>query len=196
MVENLNLNQGEQKPKKKKIITVVIFFVIIVAVVYVLGLEGYRWWQERKEYVRMGLASDKFPFRMYTERELVEMGRWTDHSDYYDSIPTRTTPEETYAIFRQALIDGDLDKAVECFMKEKREEYKEALNQAKKEGRIPEIIATLTEIYPRDKKITKGYNDTNMVTYEFFTSVQGGKKLSHPVGFSKDINGDWKLENL
>ena len=189
------IGMSERRPKNKKIITVVIFFIIIIALVYLVGTEANRWWQVRKEYVRMGLASDKFPFRMYTEKELVERGLWPVESEYYNSIPTRTTPEETYAIFRQALIDGDLDKAAECFVEEKREEYRGDLERAKQEGRIPEIIKVLTEIYPRGEKILKGQNKTSLATYEFFV-IENGQKISHPIGFAKDLNGDWKLENL
>ena len=191
----MNTSQSESKPKTKKIITAVIFFIIIVAVIYVAGMEVNRWWQVRKEYIRMGFASDKFPFRMYTEKELVEKGLWTGRSIYYDSIPTRTTPEETYAIFKQALIDGDLDKAAECFVEEKQKEYRQDLEKAKNEGRIPEILKQLTEIYPDGERITKEYKGESTTTYEFFI-VENGKKISHPIGFAKDKNGDWKMENL
>jgi hypothetical protein len=73
MAQNLNFGQSESKPKRKKI-TAVIFFVIIVAIIYLGWLEGSRWWQEKQEWVRLGFAEDKFPFRMYTEKELVEKG--------------------------------------------------------------------------------------------------------------------------
>jgi hypothetical protein len=74
MEQQLNIGQSESKPKRKKTITVVIFFVIIAAIVYLGWLEGSRWWKEKQEWVRIGLAENKFPFRMYTEKELVEMG--------------------------------------------------------------------------------------------------------------------------
>ena len=120
------IGMSERRPRNKKIITVVIFFIILISLVYLVGTEANRWWQARKEYVRMGLASDKFPFRMYTEKELVEKGIWPVESEYYNSIPTRTTPEETYAIFRQALIDGDLDKAAECFVESQQEDWRKS----------------------------------------------------------------------
>ena len=74
MEEQLNSVQSERKPKKKKIITAIIFFVIIASIIYLGATEGARWWQEKQQYVKMGFASDKFPFRMFTERELVEKG--------------------------------------------------------------------------------------------------------------------------
>ena len=189
------IGQSESKPKRKKIITAVIFFVIITAIIYLGWTEGSRWWKEKQKWVRFGLAEDKFPFRMYTEKELVNMDLWPVESEYYTSILTRTTPEETYAIFKQALIDGDLDKAAECFIEEKQIEYRQDLENAKNEGRIPEILKQLTELYPRGTKIIKGTNDTNLATYEFFM-IEDGRKISHPIGFTKDKNGDWKMENL
>jgi len=193
MEQSIQLKQP--KPRKRKIITAVIIFIIFLAIVYWGWTEYNQWWQARKEYVRMGLAEDKFPYRMYTERELVEKGKWPVESEYYTSIPTRITPEETYAIFRQALIDGDLDKAAECFVKEKQEEYKNSLIKAKEEERIDDILKQLTEIYPRGKRIVKGANDTNMITYEFFI-IENGNRISHPIGFAKDIEGNWKMKNL
>ncbi|HUT96384.1 MAG TPA: hypothetical protein VMW82_02360 [Candidatus Paceibacterota bacterium] len=195
MEQQLNTEQSESKPKRKKIITVVIFFVIIVAIIYLGWIEGSRWWQEKQKWVKFGLAEDKFPFRMYTEKELVERGLWSGESEWYNSIPTRTTPEETYAIFRKALMDGDLDKAAECFIEEKQAEYRQDLERAKTEGRIPEVLKQLTELYPRGTKIVKGTNDTNLATYEIFI-IENGQKISNPIPFTKDKNGDWKLEDL
>ena len=60
----------ELKPKgKKKIITIVIILIILIAAGYLVGTEINQWWKVRKEYIRMGLAENKFPFRMYTEKE-------------------------------------------------------------------------------------------------------------------------------
>jgi hypothetical protein len=200
MEEQLNKLQSEapqqvrgKQPKKKKIITAVIFFIIILAIVYLGATEGARWWQEKQKWVKMGFAHDKFPFKMLTEEELVRKGLWSGESEWYNSIPTRTTPEETYAIFKQALIDGDFDKAAECFTEEKRQEYREAMNQAKNEGRIPEIIKQLTEIYPEEKPIVKGLNDDNMTTY-YMVIVENGQRTNNPIPFMKDLNGDWKME--
>ena len=193
MEQNMQLQQP--KLKKRKIITAVIFIIIFLAIVYLGWTEYNQWWQVRKEYVRMGLAENKFPYRMYTERELVEKGIWTSESPALKAVPTRTTPEETYAKFRQALIDGDLDKAAECFVKEKQEEYKEALIKAKEEGRIPEILDQLTEIYPRGETITKGYMGEAITTYEIFI-IENGKKVSNAIPFEKNWDGDWLIKDL
>lgn len=79
----MNSASSEPKPKTKKLITVVIFLIIILAVVYVMGLELNRWWQVRKEYIRAGLANDRFPFRMYTEQELIDKGAMPEVIEYF-----------------------------------------------------------------------------------------------------------------
>jgi len=190
------MEQFNKKPKeRRKIVSIVIFLIIIGIFMYWAATEVNQWWKVRKEYIRMGLASDKFPYRMYTERELYEMGRWVGESQELNAVPTRTTPEETYAIFRQALIDEDFDKAAECFVKEKQAEYKEAILKAKEEGRISEILEQLTEIYPRGERITKGHTGKAITTYEIFI-IENGKKVSNAIPFKKNWDGDWKLEDL
>ena len=195
MVESINFDQSERKPKNKKLITAVIFFIIIIALFYLGASEFNKWWQEKKKWIDMGFASDKFPFRMLSEEELVRKGLWSGESEWYNSIPTRTTPEQTYAIFRQALIDGDIEIAVNCFTEAKKVEYRDALIKVKQEGRILEISKQLTDIYPRGERITEGSKGYSNTTYEFFIT-EYGEKTSHPIGFSKDFNGDWKMENL
>jgi len=185
------IGMSERKPKNKKIITVVIFFIILIALVYLVGTEANRWWQVRKEYVRMGLASDKFPFRMYTEKELVEKNLWPVESDYYNSIPTRTTPEETYAIFRQALIDGDLDKAAECFVKNQQEDWKKSLIEIKEKELLQEMIDDL----PSQIETKEDLNKTALISYEY-TVIKDGKGYTHFMSFIKGLKGDWKIEDL
>jgi len=196
MEQNTQIQQP--KLKKRKIITAIVFIIIFLAVVYFGWTQYSAWWQVRKEYVKMGFAEDKFPYRMYTERELVEKGLWSGESPALNAVPTRTTPEETYAIFRQALIDGDFDKAVECFIKSKQAEYKDALIKAKEEERIDEIIKKLTEISPEGERITVGSIGDSSTSYEFFYKEKEDdeKFTSHTIVFYKDWNGDWLMDNL
>jgi len=192
------MEQFNKKPKeRRKIVSIVIFLIIIGIFMYWAATEVNQWWKVRKEYIRMGLASDKFPYRMYTERELYEMGRWVGESQELNAVPTRTTPEETYAIFRQALIDEDFDKAAECFVKEKQAEYKEAILKAKEEGRLNDIIKKLTDISPRGERIVKGSTGSATASYEILYKEVGNEKFtSHAIIFYKDWNGDWKMDDL
>jgi len=193
-MEQLNT---QKQVRRRKVITFFIFLIILAIFVAWAAIEVNQWWKVRKEYVRMGLASDRFPYRMYTERELVEKGIWASESPALKAVPTRITPEETYTKFRQALIDGDLDKAAECFTKEKQEEYKDALIKAKEEGRIEGIIEKLSDISPGGEIIVKGSTGRAIASYELLYKEEGNEKfISHSIGFTKDWNGDWKMENL
>jgi len=206
MDENTNFNQSEKKPKNKKIITAVIFFIIILALVYGGGGEVVKWWKEKQELVKMGFVHDKFPFTPLTEEELVRKGLWSGESQWYDSIPTRTTPEETYAIFRQALIDGDIDKAVGCFVEKKRSEWKDGLkrvlaDQNLKNEMLNDLPVKLEDTYVETEEvINKKMEDINLnkisvFDYEY-SVLKNGKKWAHAVIFQKDFDGDWKIESL
>lgn len=52
--------------------TFFIFLIILVIFVTWASIEVNQWWKVRKEYVRMGLASDKFPYGMYVPEEFVK----------------------------------------------------------------------------------------------------------------------------
>ena len=66
------------KPKKKwgarKIVSLVLFVIILSAVVYWAGIQYSEWWKVRKQYIDIGFASDKFPYRMFTVEELKAKG--------------------------------------------------------------------------------------------------------------------------
>lgn len=172
--------KNETKPKsRKKLVTIVIFLIIFGILVYWFGGQAYDWWKIRKEYARMGLAEDKFPYRLYTEEELREQGIFPD--DLYSNIPTRTRPEETYKKFRKALSKGDTDKASEYFVEEYRDDWREALKNIKEKGLIQEMLNDLPEKI-EDVSIvgvTTSYKDSNNEIY-----------------FLKDRYGDWKIESL
>ena len=190
-------NIPTKQKTRKKLVSVILFIIIFGIIVVWVGLEYNQWWKARKEYVRMGLAEDKFPYRMYTERELVEMGRWVGESKELNAVPTRTTPEETYAIFRQALIDEDFDKAAECFIKTKQQEYKEALIKAKEEGRIDDVLKKLIDISPRGEKMIEGSIGDSSASYEILYKEEGNEKFtSHAIIFYKDWDGDKKMDDL
>jgi hypothetical protein len=183
-----NIVEPKQK-SRKKLVTVIIFIIILIAIGYLVGTEINRWWKVRKEYIRMGFASDKFPFRMYTEEELVKKSLWSGESPALNAVPTRTTPEETYAIFRKALVDGDLDKAAECFTEKNRKDWKKSLYEMRDKGFLQEMINDLPE------KIENVRRDNSSGSYDYVTE-KDGKRYSHVISFIKDWDGDWLIENL
>lgn len=184
--------------KNKKIITIIVFLIILIAVGYFVWTEASDWWRVRKEYVRMGFASDKFPFRIYTKEELIERGTFPE--DLYSEIPTRTRPEETYAKFRQALIDGDLDKAAGYFIEEKQKEIREGLERVKKEGLLQDMLNDLPEKLEDTYIYNEGVENRNLdrislTSYDYVKS-HDPERIAHTIGFVKNKNGDWKIEDI
>jgi len=187
------------------VVSILILIIIFGIFAIWVGIEVNNWWKVRKEYVRIGFAEDKFPYRMYTERELVEKGLWSGESPALNAVPTRTTPEETYVIFRQALIDGDLDKAVECFIKAKQEAWRSSLYEIKNKGFLQEMLNDLPDkledayFYTDDitGKDTKN-RDLNHIAISsyYYISKNDPEKMAKTMTFSKDWNGDWKIEKL
>jgi len=84
----------QKKNKNKKMIGIIIFLMILIVLIYWVSIEINEWWKYRRVYVEQGLASDKFPYRLYTEQELIEIGKFPE--DLYSNIPTKIRPEETY----------------------------------------------------------------------------------------------------
>lgn len=186
-----NIESQKPKSKKRKIITAVVFIIIFLALVYFSWTQYNAWWQVRKEYVKMGFAEDKFPYRMYTERELVEKGLWSGESPALNAVPTRTTPEETYAVFRQAIIDDDLDKAIECFVENKRDTVHKGLGDVLKDQQLKtEMLNDLPEKLENLKLPNR-----SSVSYDY-SIIREGKRWAQTMTFSKDWNGDWKIEDL
>lgn len=193
--------------KRKKIATIVIFLIIFGIFAFWGGLQLNKWWQARKELIDMGFASNKFPFRMYTERELVEMGRWAVESQELINTPTRIRPEQTYTKFRQALIDGDIDKAAECFTKEKREEWKKSLHNIKEKGFLKEMIEDLPEkledtyFYTDDVtgQDTKNRELDHIAISSYYYALRSDpevRKEAQTISFEKNWDGDWLIEDL
>ena len=194
MVESVNFGQSEQKPKKrKKIITAVIFFVIIAAIIYLGWTEGSRWWQERKKWIDMGFAHDKFPFKMLTERELVEKGLWSGESPALNAVPTRTRPEETYAKFRQALVDGDMDKAAECFIDNQQEAWRKSLYEIKDKNLLQGMLNDLPE--KLEDNLNRDLSNKSWESYDYVLS-NDPEKWARIIEFYKNWNGDWLIGDI
>jgi hypothetical protein len=193
MEEQLNSVQSERKPKKKKIITVIIFFVIIASIIYLGATEGVRWWQEKQQYVKMGFASDKFPFRMFTERELVEKGLWTGESPALNAVPTRTRPEQTYTKFHQALIDGDMDVAAKYFVAEQQEAWRKSLYAIKEKGLLRGMLNDLPEKLEED--LNRDLKNTSLEVYHYVLK-NDPEQWSRLIEFRKNWDGNWLINNI
>jgi len=191
--------------RRRKLVSFAIILIILIAFVTFAAIEVNRWWQVRKEYVKMGFAEDKFPYRMYTERELVETGRWIGESQELINTPTRVRPEQTYAIFRQALMDGNMDKAVDCFVKNRKEEWRKSLYEIKEKEYLKNMLNDLPEkledtYFYTDDITGEGTKDrdldhTTMSSY-YYISKNDPERMAQTMTFLKNFDGDWLIEDL
>ncbi|MFH2013954.1 MAG: hypothetical protein ABIJ17_03230 [Patescibacteria group bacterium] len=177
----------QKKRKNKKMIGIIIFLMILIVLIYWVSIEINEWWKYRRVYVEQGLASDKFPYRLYTEQELIEIGKFPE--DLYSNIPTKIRPEETYDKFYQALVKEDFKKAAECFVEEQQIEWEAALNEIKEKGFLQEMINDLPS------KVENVPVSGALTSYDYSVE-KDGKYYSHIISFMKDKHGVWKIEDL
>ena len=172
-------------PRLKKIIIIGVIAIVAVAI---SGVLLNIWTTKKMDKVSLGLARPDFPYMDYTEEELAKMYPQIKYAD----VATRITPEETYAKFRQALEENNLEMAIAQLSKESGKRYnenKEALTQAQKDGRFGQIYTS----YP--EKIEKS-NMYEARAQFYFNYKEEDTDRTHFINFSKDTNGDWKLDSL
>lgn len=172
---------------KKFKITVVILLAVFV--ILVAGNFYFQHWLEIKmAKVAIGTASDKFPWRDYTQAELNKMYPQIKYAD----VATRVTPEQTYANFRQALKDNSLQLAISQLSKSSKQRYEE--NKKMLENFYNE--KKFSELYQYyNGKIEKSWASETIAEYEFDV-FENGKIYANTVHFEKDANGDWKMVSL
>ncbi len=166
-----------------------IFSVVILVGVLALAWTGFSWWKVKQTQIKLGVASDKFPYRGYTPEELNKMYPQIKNAD----VLTRTTPEETYAKFREALRTNNLEMAIEQLSKESEKygENKKTLNKFYQDNKFKDIL----DHYP--DKINKVYMYEAIAQYEYnYFSPEYKQELTGDINFIKDSNGDWKIDIL
>lgn len=160
----------------------IILAIIIIAAILIW--QGFSWWQTKQLKIEQGLASDKFPYRDYTQEELNEMYPQIKNAN----VPTRTTPEQTYANFREALRTNNLEMAIEQLSKESEGygENKDDLTQAYQQKRFVEIYGNYPEVIVKDSLYES-------IAQYYFNYKDDGKNKTHFLNFIKDSKGDWKI---
>ena len=169
---------------------VVIIPLIILVAVFTAGYfyTWQIWWPAKQIKIDKGLATFEFPYRDYSPAELNKMYPQIKNAN----IPTRVTPEETYAKFREALRTNNLELALEQLYKEAGKRYQENvqdLQDAYKAGRLKELYKN----YP--EKIEKQSMSEASASY-YYLSVENNKNFQNPLPFVKNVNGDWKMDSL
>jgi len=165
---------------------------VILLILVAVSVGGYFymrqvWWPVKQAKIAQGLAASDFPWRDYSVAELNEMYPQIKNA----AVPTRVTPEETYAKFREALRTNNLELAVEQLSVDssKYEENKSVIEKAFRENRFDEAYKE----YP--EKIEKESLYEATASYYYFRSKSGGNFKTH-ISFIKDANGDWKMDSL
>ena len=166
-------------------------FIVVVVVIAALVLAGFiswqnfgaSWWQTKQEKIRLGLANSAFPWSDRTQEELNNLYPQVKNAD----VPTRVTPEQTYAAFRQALKDNNLQAALDqLYVDSSRYESNVAsITKAYKENKFVEIYGKYPEV------LTKSWMNETISQFVF---VYDDGKSSHFIDFIKNDNGDWKIE--
>jgi uncharacterized membrane protein YcjF (UPF0283 family) len=112
-----------------------------------------------------------------------------------NSRKTDSTPEKTYAIVRQALIDGDVETVIDYIHPQYRWKYEDDLRAAAADGKLSELAERTT---PLTEKIRE-YG--NVIIYKT-THIPGNdsenilERYSEEVEFIQDIDGVWKISSI
>ena len=172
-----------------------ILWVIIVLLVLAAALGGFYcykvWWPQRQAMISLGLAEPTFPWRAYTQEELNKLYPQVKYAD----VPTRVTPEQTYANFREALRTNNLEMALEQIgTSSGTNTSKEAANNLRsfyQENKFKELYNR----YPEKIEKENMYESIAQYKYEYYSS-QYKQQLIGSMNFIKDSNGDWKMDSL
>ncbi len=85
------------------------------------------------------------------------------------------TPEETWAMFLEALKNKDAELAGKYFVVEKQEEWKKIIEDTIKDGKIESII--------QNSSVLRHDHSNDSTAYYFRNVEKGGKSVSSPVNF-------------
>lgn len=169
------MKQQEQKQESVKKIPKVLKIIAIIAgtvILYYAVAMTYAYIRiQRGDLVKWG-------GEWYTKEELAKKVP----PQYYEA-EAKNTPEEVYATFRQALLDENLELALEQIASHKREEYREAFQDKQK---FDEWVKTLPE------NLTNGEISGNSASYQ----KDIGDGYWHSIDFGKDVNGYWKINSI
>lgn len=114
----------------------------------------------------------------YTKEELAKKFPY-----HYKDVPAQNTPEEVYATFRQALLDGDIELALEQIVEDKRNDYRKVLIVGSE--KFEKVLNDLPQ------NIVKETEYGNFAYYD----IDMGTEYKNTISFVKDEKGFWKMEN-
>lgn len=157
--------------KAKKILKIFGMVVGVILLIWAIDLIRIQRKIDRGDLVKWG-------GQWYTKEQLAEK-----YPPQYIEVPAKNTPEEVYARFRQALLNNDIEGALEEIVLEKREEYREALKDGE---RLEKWVKTLPE------EITKEKIEGNFGYYD----IDFGTEYKNTVDFLKNSEGYWQIDSI
>jgi len=163
--------------------------VVILAVLLGGSFYFWRfWWPVKEAKILQGMSDCNFPWRDYSQTELNKLYPQIRNA----AVPTRVTPEETYAKFREALRTNNLNLALEQLYKEAGKRYQENKVILEKSHEKGEFKIAYKQ-YP--EKIERQSMSEALAAYYYFRT-DNGKKVKTHIGFVKNAYGDWKMDRL
>lgn len=169
--------------KKKLLVAILIVALLATAGIITWKIYGRSWWEIKKEKIAIGLSEPNFPWRDRTQDELNTLYPQIKNAN----VPTRTSPEQTYANFREGLKNNDLPTVLAQLFKDssRYETNVTAITKAYNENKF----ASIYEKYP--EVITQAWMGDTISDYNF---KEQNSEYFHGVQFIKDDYGDWKIE--
>lgn len=123
----------------------------------------------------------KWNGKWYTQEELAKQFP----PQYAESV-AKNTPEGVYATFRQALLDNNLELALQQITEQHKEEYRGIFSSYKN-------LHDLGVIYPETITKESEYGNFSYFKYEF---VRDEKIINSRADFFKDVTGYWKIDSI
>lgn len=160
-----------------------------------IGEEPYRW-GEYMEYLER-----KEDWRAEEERKLAALIQ-SYRDDAANSLGG-DTPEEAYEMFKQALRDNDLEKALLLNFKDDREEVKEVLQPYYDQGKLPNLIEDwdLDDITCNMNNVRSCAGDLgDLICHGLLICAASdvefeGELYEHDIEFVKNVLDKWQLES-
>ncbi|MDD2758208.1 MAG: hypothetical protein PHD72_02430 [Patescibacteria group bacterium] len=168
---------------KKIFVVVLVVVAVLIAGFLCWRYMGAEWWQVKQHKIALGLANPNFPWFDRSEAELAKLYPQVKNAD----VPTRVTPEETYAKFRQGLKENNLDLVLAQLSVDssRYDSNVTAVRKAFAEGKFAEIFGK----YP--EKITESWTGDTISQYNF---VEFDSDYLHMIEFKKNADGVWEID--
>ena len=120
----------------------------------------------------------KWDNKWFTKKELKEAYPPQEYN-----VEAKNTPEEVYEAFRWALLNGDIDGALELIIYKRKEIYRIALKDKEK---LNKLIISLSE----NIELEESYGNFS------YYNLNVGDGYKHTISFEKDQGGYWKIDSI